>query len=420
MENEKLLQIVTALIDSKMEGEYWDFKLDFHDNKAELLHDILCMANNPTPYDGMIIFGVQDRTFEVIGVEGNKNRRNLNYYINFLKDKKIAGGIKPKLGFQTIFIGEKAIDVLLIKNTDKTPYYLDEDYTDRGKRVRAYHIYTRVGESNTDINKSADIDQAEKLWAKRLKVMKRIPNFKIKLLRDDESEDNAVLSYTYTYPAGLLRARPYDEGDLIDGVTIEDIHKYNEALPDKELIDEFNNQQKLYENVQENSHEVYLSLENIGNAPGTSVYITLFLPPELLVYSKNDCACVHEPEELDMPEDPVRKAMDADYYSQLERYLDCRPELEAAIKMNEQYYRFQIPDRRLLTAVSVEENDFSIRGAHEELEVYIKKLLHTRIYESDKFFLIVTKQGKFKIEYEIMCEEIEEPQTGTFEIVVDL
>ena len=54
MENEKLLQIVTALIDSKMEGEYWDFKLDFHDNKAELLHDILCMANNPTPYDGMI------------------------------------------------------------------------------------------------------------------------------------------------------------------------------------------------------------------------------------------------------------------------------------------------------------------------------------------------------------------------------
>ena len=119
MENEKLLKIVTALIDSRMEGEYWDFKLDFHKNKASLLHDILCMANNLTPYDGMIIFGVQDRTFEIVGVEGNENRRNLNYYINFLKDKKIAGGIKPKLGFQTIFIGEKAIDVLLIK------YFLD-------------------------------------------------------------------------------------------------------------------------------------------------------------------------------------------------------------------------------------------------------------------------------------------------------
>ena len=33
MENEKLLKIVTALIDSRMEGEYWDFKLDFHKNK---------------------------------------------------------------------------------------------------------------------------------------------------------------------------------------------------------------------------------------------------------------------------------------------------------------------------------------------------------------------------------------------------
>ena len=89
MENEKLLKIVTALIDSRMEGEYWDFKLDFHKNKASLLHDILCMANNLTPYDGMIIFGVQDRTFEIVGVEGNENRRNLNYYTNrCASDKK--------------------------------------------------------------------------------------------------------------------------------------------------------------------------------------------------------------------------------------------------------------------------------------------------------------------------------------------
>ena len=42
------------------------------------------------------------------------------------------------------------------------------------------------------------------------------------------------------------------------------------------------------------------------------------------------------------------------------------------------------------------------------------------MYESDKFCLIVTKQGKFEIEYAIMCEEFEEPQTGTFEVTVDV
>ena len=420
MENEKLLKIVTALIDSRMEGEYWDFKLDFHKNKASLLHDILCMANNLTPYDGMIIFGVQDRTFEIVGVEGNENRRNLNYYINFLKDKKIAGGVRPKLEFQTIVICGKTIDVLLIKNTDKTPYYLDEDYTDQGKRVKAYHIYTRVGESNTDINKSADIDQAERLWAKRLKVMKKTPKFKLELLRDDTSKDNASLSYVYEYPQGLVWSRPYDEDDLIDGVTLEDIRQYNEALPDQELIDEFNRQQRLYENVQENNHKVYLSLENIGNAPGTSIYITLFLPSELLAYSENGCACVREPEELDMPEDPVRKAMDADYYRQSGLWAGRYPGLEAVLKISEQCNRFQVQGQRFSSAISLERNDFSISEAHGELEVYIKKLLHTRMYESDKFCLIVTKQGKFEIEYAIMCEEFEEPQTGTFEVTVDV
>lgn len=107
MEDEKLMLIVTSLLASKSEGKYWDLKQDLHENKASLLHDILCMANNLTDRDGLIIFGVQDKTFEVVGVDQDTDRRDLNYYTNFLKDKEFAGGIRPKIEFHSILISGK-------------------------------------------------------------------------------------------------------------------------------------------------------------------------------------------------------------------------------------------------------------------------------------------------------------------------
>ena len=47
-----------------------------------------------------------------------------------------------------------------------------------GKTVRPYHIYTRVVDSNTDIDKQADINDVEFLWRKRfgidLPIMERL------------------------------------------------------------------------------------------------------------------------------------------------------------------------------------------------------------------------------------------------------
>lgn len=70
---------VLMLIDSKREDDYWDFKVKYHTNSANLLHDIICMANNRVDRDAYIIFGVVDRTYEVSGlammkIEGLSNR----------------------------------------------------------------------------------------------------------------------------------------------------------------------------------------------------------------------------------------------------------------------------------------------------------------------------------------------------------
>ena len=53
-------KIIGDLIESKHEGDYWDFKQVYHSNKVDLIHDILCMANNRSGKDGYINWVISD------------------------------------------------------------------------------------------------------------------------------------------------------------------------------------------------------------------------------------------------------------------------------------------------------------------------------------------------------------------------
>lgn len=59
---------IFELINLKQEGEYWDFKRQWHENKADLLHDIICMANNLSDNDGYIIIGIDEENGNPWGV----------------------------------------------------------------------------------------------------------------------------------------------------------------------------------------------------------------------------------------------------------------------------------------------------------------------------------------------------------------
>ena len=59
---------IFELINLKQEGEYWDFKRQWHENKTDLLHDIICMANNLSNNDGYIIIGIDEKNGNPWGV----------------------------------------------------------------------------------------------------------------------------------------------------------------------------------------------------------------------------------------------------------------------------------------------------------------------------------------------------------------
>lgn len=174
-------QLVISLIKTRREDDWWDFKREHHHDKAELVHDILCMANNRPRRDSYIIFGVADDDCSITGVENDSYRRNQQGITDILRNITFVGSTRPRIEMQTFTINNHEIDVLIIKDSLEVPYYLEKDYQDKdvknkdgknyGKIVRAYHVYTRVVDNNTPIDKQADLNDVEFLWRKRFGLL---------------------------------------------------------------------------------------------------------------------------------------------------------------------------------------------------------------------------------------------------------
>lgn len=207
-----LAEEITSLINKKQEGGYWDFKLEWHDNKADLLHDIICLANNMENRDAYLIFGVDDGTYEIIGIneDNNRNRLNTVRVVNFLRDKKFVGGIRPMARVETIDIEGKDLDILIIENSRYTPFRLSQDFKDKSNKsnnkdkertVKANNVYTRIQDTNTPINKTADPDKEEKLWRKRFHIDKSAYNKAMYYLESPEDWEKAERDSSDSYIA---------------------------------------------------------------------------------------------------------------------------------------------------------------------------------------------------------------------------
>lgn len=167
MKNKTLYSAILRLINLKKEGEYWDFKKQWYTNNSDLLHDIICMANNLSNHDGFIIIGVDEETdYSICDVANDQNKRKTQDIVAFLREKKFAGGIRPTVYVQSLSFDKKVIDVIVIRNDRNTPYYLTDQY----QGVFANNIYSRIMDTNTPKNASADINIIEMLWKKRFGI----------------------------------------------------------------------------------------------------------------------------------------------------------------------------------------------------------------------------------------------------------
>lgn len=189
---DNLKEIVIGLIDSKREDTFWDFKEKPHEDNASLLHDIICLANCNHEGDRYLILGVTDpaKNCEIKGLTlEQKNRKNQANISDFLSKIDFAGDNRPKIEFQSLKITKKEIDIIIIKNKRFKPYFLTKDYKKgtKGKTVRANYIYTRIGDKNTSIDKSADYNEIKMMWREQFGLDLKIEDRFKELLSDYKS-----------------------------------------------------------------------------------------------------------------------------------------------------------------------------------------------------------------------------------------
>lgn len=160
-----LVEIVSDLINRKIEGTYWDFKREHYKNNADLIHDVLCLTNAKHTGDRFLIFGVDNEKLSLHPINEDTGRRSQADLVGLFRDnaKKFFQSRFPEFYLKEIELDETLLDVLVIEDTPYKPYYLVERY----EKIRAHHIYTRISDTNTPVNDAAQPHEIERMWRER-------------------------------------------------------------------------------------------------------------------------------------------------------------------------------------------------------------------------------------------------------------
>ena len=204
--NLELTDLVKLCISRGHEGDFWDFKQEWHKDMPALIKDIICFVNTVHSENCYLIFGISDYC-RVVGMK--QSRYELANIIDALSKLEFATIDVPEITLDTIVLDSIEVDVLTILNTDNTPIYLRKPY---GK-MRPGCIYLRKGDRNTPDNSNALFGDIEMLWKKRFRLTKPpleyIKNHLNNPLEWNETQD---CYYNIFRPEYVLE-HVYDESD---------------------------------------------------------------------------------------------------------------------------------------------------------------------------------------------------------------
>ena len=199
---------VESIINEKKETDEWDFKQEWSDTQ-EVVKDIICFSNTTHDKDCYLIYGISN-DYEITGME--KERKKQSDIHDTIAKICFAAGVKPKIELETIIIQNKEVDVLIVKNIEKTPIYLEEPYS----KLRVGYIYSRVGDRNTAYDKNSSSEIIEKLWKKRFKLLKAPLDYMLdKLENIDDWEINDEGYYNKYKPDYRIREVDKETNSII-------------------------------------------------------------------------------------------------------------------------------------------------------------------------------------------------------------
>ena len=153
---------VPTLIRLKREGPYWDFKRQWHELNYELIHDIICLANNLESEVSYLIVGIdEDDNYNVRDVTGDPKRKTNQHLVDLLSKQRWGSPQAPFALVEPIQLDSRVIDVVIIQSSrEDMPYYLGKP----NGELKVWMIHTRRVDANTPIDVGANWSEVEQIW----------------------------------------------------------------------------------------------------------------------------------------------------------------------------------------------------------------------------------------------------------------
>lgn len=359
-------RIVEILAAKGREGEYWDYKQEWHENMADLLKDIICFANTPHDANCYLLFGIDDDG-HIVGMK--KNRRKQADILEAMDNLWFIGDVRPEISVETVVVNEIEVDVLTVYDTQKTPIYLKRNYGE----MLAGCIYMRNGDKNTPNRGMASIDDVEKLWKKRFGLLQtpleyiigRLqyqtewkqqdhtyynmyrPEYQLKILKGDE--DYLIpefYAYTMSNKSTLYEMLQIIAGDTIleeYQIVVLDSGRYKTPVPEWGFVgyDRYRIDHKFtYKYFVKGSKEYRLQQFFLGGENEEAIYANRRLMEVVLLYETEDEKSAFETYIEDNQEEIMERISKKDRYSYIQatNELDtkeCIKRLNTGLVLNE-------------------------------------------------------------------------------------
>ena len=191
-------------------------------------------------------------------------------------------------------------------------------------------------------------------------------------------------------------------------ISEDEIRKYNESLPTKEELENYNLLNKFYYLINNESINPTLTVSNTGSTKANDVYLTIKFPNIVKVIEKSKGDQFKKPKNP-IPESPLSKAE--------RKYIESRlSALENIIRTNRVLSDTLSPHHSILSDIaplsrqpilywcSVSDNNI--------VTLQLENLIHTRNRSfEDEVLIVPVKCGQGEIEVSIICEEFKEEKT---------
>lgn len=145
------------------ESDWLDFKQEWYNSTADMILDILCMANSDANSNRYIVIGYDEKNKQFHDIQ--QNRKNSDDFHNILNTSNFNR--IPNTYIKSIKIDNNLLDIIVIEKTNYRPFFLLKDKSKNGRIVRAGVIYSRNGSSNTPICDTTSESQIADMWRER-------------------------------------------------------------------------------------------------------------------------------------------------------------------------------------------------------------------------------------------------------------